>query len=268
MSKKNNTKIEKPYNLIKGDSLSNKVLSKIEDDSIDVVFTSPPYNMGNSNFYGKWYSERFEQSAKYKNDHSVDMKDNYADWLAEFVKSWLDKTKYIFLNLQSLSSNKRDINKALYLLNDFYCDKIIWNKGSGIPHGKNSRVMTPVFEEIFIFSKNPTKRVGTKEWYGNVKNVITLNGNLANEYSKIHKATFPVELPSYIIEKFVKEGGVIADPFMGTGTTGVAAVKNNIHFIGVELDEEYFKISKKRINNEYATVLKNTKDIREILEKK
>ncbi len=236
--------------LINGDALSKNVLDQIDDNSIDIVFTSPPYNLGKMCFE-KWHNSKTTQTgAKYKNNIDADKIENYAEWLAEFVIKWLDKAEYVFLNLQSLSSNKKDIHKMLYILNDYYCDKIIWNKEMGIPHGKNSRVMTAIFEEIFIFSKNPTKRVGTKEWSGNVNNLFTMKGNRHNKYAKIHKAMFPIELPLYILKTFVKENGTAADPFMGLGATGIASTKLNMNFIGVEIDKEYFEIAKKRIKGE------------------
>ncbi len=237
--------------IFNGDSLSPEVLNQIEDNSIDIVFTSPPYNLGKSNYFGKWYNSKTTQTgAKYKGNVEADDRENYDDWLVEFVLKWLDKAEYVFLNLQSLSSNKKDIHSMLYKLNDFYCDKLIWNKEMGIPHGRNSKVMTATFEEIFIFSKKPSKRVGTKEWFGNVNNLFTMKGNRHNPDAKLHKAMFPIELPLYILETFVKEGGTVADPFLGLGTTGRAAKRLGLNFIGVELDKEYFEIAKERIENE------------------
>lgn len=232
--------------LINNDCLSTETLDQIEDDSIDIVFTSPPYNIGGT--FSDWKDSKTRQTgAKYKNDPSTDSKTNWTDWIYNFVIKYLEKSKYIFLNLQSLSSNKKQIHELLYKLNDYYCDKIIWNKEMGIPHGANSRVMTATFEEIFIFSKNPTKRVGTKEWFGNVNNLFTMKGNRHNEYAKLHKAMFPVELPKYIFENFVKEGGIVCDPFMGLGSSGIAAQQLNLNFIGIEIDDEYFDIATQRI---------------------
>ena len=237
--------------LIHGDSLSPEVLNQIQDKSIDIVFTSPPYNLGKSNYFGKWYNlNTTNTGAKYKGNPEVDNKDNYAQWLVEFVIKWLKKAEYVFLNLQSLSSNKKDIHTMLYLLNDYYCDKLIWNKEMGIPHGKNSKVMTATFEEIFIFSKKGNKRVGTKEWFGNVNNHFTMKGNRHNPDAKLHSALFPIELPTYIFKTFVKEGGVVADPFMGLGTSGRAANNLGLDYVGVELDKEYFDISIERIGKE------------------
>ena len=233
--------------LINGDVLAQETLDQIPNDC-DIVFTSPPYNLGNSNYFKEWYNENTDNTgAKYKRNVEADHKDDWVDWLEQVVRTYLDKAEYFFLNLQSSSSNKRDINELLYRLNDVYCDKIIWNKENGIPHGRNSRVMTLTFEEIYIFSKTPNRRVGTKEWKGNVKNLFTMPGNQGNKYAKIHKATFPLSLPHYIFDTFVKPGGKVIDCFQGTGTSGVAAKELGLDYYGVELDQEYHKIAKERI---------------------
>ena len=71
------------------------------------------------------------------------------------------------------------------------------------------------------------------------------------EYSKtrneLHPTQKPVDMTEYMLSKFSDEGDVILDPFMGSGTTGVACINTNRKFIGIELDKEYFNIAKKRI---------------------
>ena len=66
---------------------------------------------------------------------------------------------------------------------------------------------------------------------------------------KTHGATFPVELVEKAVSNFTEEGALILDPFMGSGTTGVACKNLKRSFIGIELDEGYFKFAKNRIEN-------------------
>ena len=70
--------------------------------------------------------------------------------------------------------------------------------------------------------------------------------------TKCKRGLHPAEKPVELLERFVRvscpENGVILDPFMGSGSTGVAAVKNHRDFIGIELDKKYFEIAKERIN--------------------
>lgn len=76
-----------------------------------------------------------------------------------------------------------------------------------------------------------------------------MSGNKGNKYTKIHSVMFPIDLPLYIFSNFVKDEGIVADPFLGLGSSGIAAKMLGLSFIGVELDKEYFEITKKRIKD-------------------
>jgi len=78
-------------------------------------------------------------------------------------------------------------------------------------------------------------------WY------LPRGGGSHTELSVLHPATFPIELPTKHILSWSKQGDTIFEPFMGSGTTGVACVNTNRHFIGIERDETYFAIAEKRI---------------------
>ncbi|MBC8438103.1 MAG: site-specific DNA-methyltransferase [Deltaproteobacteria bacterium] len=79
-------------------------------------------------------------------------------------------------------------------------------------------------------------------------NVIKVN-NVSNQFSdkQLHPATFPEGLVEFFIKSFTNENDTVLDPFMGSGTTGIVAKKLNRNFIGIELEEQYFEIAKKRI---------------------
>lgn len=66
--------------------------------------------------------------------------------------------------------------------------------------------------------------------------------------NKFHPTQKPVELMEELVLRHSNENDLILDPFMGSGTTGVAALKNNRNFIGMEIDDKYFKIAKERLN--------------------
>jgi site-specific DNA-methyltransferase (adenine-specific) len=67
--------------------------------------------------------------------------------------------------------------------------------------------------------------------------------------SNIHSTVKPVKLMQYLVRLVTPKNGVCLDPFMGSGTTGVACKNLNRNFIGIELDEQYFEIAQQRINN-------------------
>jgi site-specific DNA-methyltransferase (adenine-specific) len=70
---------------------------------------------------------------------------------------------------------------------------------------------------------------------------------LAPSMKNNHPTVKPIALMEYLIKLVSREGATVLDPFMGSGTTGIACIKNNRNFIGSELDKEYYKISSNRI---------------------
>lgn len=101
------------------------------------------------------------------------------------------------------------------------------------------------FEYILFFRKGKGIRInncGTPDILSIPNKKTKIDGK------NIHDTEKPVELMKILIENSSKEGDTILDPFMGSGTTGIACRKTNRKFIGVEIDEQYFKIAKERIN--------------------
>ena len=101
------------------------------------------------------------------------------------------------------------------------------------------------------FGKNIANWVG-KDFVlpGNVLYTATESSN------KNHSATFPIDLPAWFIKIFSLEGDVILDPFIGSGTTAVAAVKLNRHYIGIEINEEFCKNARERVDREKIILTK------------
>ena len=94
------------------------------------------------------------------------------------------------------------------------------------------------------FGKNVSNWLGRDEAYPtNVIHMATECGNVN------HSAAFPVSLPEWFIKLFTRKDNTVLDPFMGSGTTAVAAIKLNRHFIGMEMEEEYYKHAIKRIES-------------------
>ena len=94
------------------------------------------------------------------------------------------------------------------------------------------------------FGKNVSNWVGRKHVYPT--NVLHLATECSN---KMHSATFPLELPTWFIKLFSREGDVILDPFIGSGTTALACMQLNRHYIGIEALEEYYNLALSRIHS-------------------
>ena len=107
-------------------------------------------------------------------------------------------------------------------------------------------------------SDNDKKRMNSKTGSGSGKNMSNWIGkqtvypsnvlHFATQCSNVgHSAAYPESLPEFFIKLFTKEGDTVLDPFMGSGTTGIVCKKLNRNFVGIEIDQRYFELSKERI---------------------
>ena len=238
--------------LYKGDCL--EVMDKliVMGVKVDCIITSPPYNMNLRIMNGKYVSRCnnsnhiIEFSNKYDN-YSDDLPMNeYFNFQDEFIDKALQITDLMFYNIQMITGNK----VALLQLIGKYAEKIkeiiIWNKGYGQPAMQNG-VLNSQYEFIIVFQNS-------KPYNRSFDNALFARGTETNvwdvkrERNLKHKASFPVVLIERIIKDFIPENNTILDPFMGSGTTGVACVITNRKVIGIEQDDKYFEIAKNRIN--------------------
>jgi len=236
-------------NLIQGDCLEK--IKDIPDGSVDLVFTSPPYNMNLRIRNGKYCSRQIvkEISTKYKNfDDNLPMEEYY-----KFNKSVLSEalrvSDLVFYNVQFLTGNKPALFK---LIGDFHTklkEFIVWDKEVAQP-AIGSGVMNSQFEVILVFQNSAaiSRSFKTAQFKrGTLSNLwrIKRGKKIANS----HGAVFPIKLAEQVISNFTEVDATILDPFMGCGTTGVACKYLNRNFIGIELDPDYFEVAKTRIES-------------------
>lgn len=214
------------------------LMSKMDDKFVDIIVTSPPYNVGENTKYVDGY----------KDDRT---EEEYFSWMCRVIEEGLRVTKkHMFFNIQMLSHNRDVVMELWYKYKHRLKDIMIWVKHTAYPNGYGT--MWSYYEFIFVFSNQaPHTRqffdVNIKEGFSNV-----LQGKHAgaeNKYSDIHKATFPIYIPRTLIHRFAQEGDLIFDPFSGTGTTAVAAIKEGCNYIGSEINPKYHEVSLKRIQN-------------------
>ena len=93
------------------------------------------------------------------------------------------------------------------------------------------------FEYIFCFSGEGKRRIGTREFRGTISNVLRLNSRQEKTFSDVHKATFPSMLPGKFISDFSQN--TVVDPFLGTGSTLIAAEQTGRKCFGMEIDPKY-----------------------------
>ncbi len=245
----------KNINIYNADCL--KTLVEIPRYSIDCIVTSPPYWKG------------FEYEAYFN---------SYAQYL-RWCKKWLKECKRVlkpngtfYLNV----INDSDITVRAFELMQIATEDlmyklhetIIWYRYNQQP-ANTKRQLTNQCEFIFML-RHPSANVELNKKYaydlnshifktknvGNVweipfnsgKKTISSFGRKETKSSFGHSG-FPLELPETCIALSTKEKDVVLDLFMGTGQTGIACLKLNRNFIGIELDKNSFELSKKRINN-------------------
>ena len=233
-----------------------ETLKKIDDNSIDCVVTSPPYNMNLRIRNGEYCSRQIvkEFSTKYENFSDNLPIDEFYDLHKGIISELLRTSKLVFYNIQIVTGSKRAFFKIIGKFNEYLKDIIIWDKGYAQP-AMQKQVLNRRSELILVFdSQYPISR--------QFKDAVFERGKLDDVWqisrekkkTKGHGAVFPEELVYNILNNFTKEGDIIYDPFMGTGTTAVVAMKMKRNFIGSEIDKNYIEFANKRINSESNTL--------------
>lgn len=218
--------------LRQGDCL--EILKEIPDKSIDLLLTDPPY----LHIKGGCKSKGLNKGCRDANSNVVsNMSDFGKDKIYDFLNHTKSKMKEI--NMYIFSSKLQVpyyLNWALE--NKYQFDILVWDKDfSGIISRK---FFANNSEYIIRIYKKGLNRLEDNMLYQKIH-------KFKRPTNKIHEAQKPVEL----IERFIllssNEQETILDPFMGSGTTGVACKKLNRNFIGIELDKNHFNIAKNRI---------------------
>lgn len=226
--------------LMCGDSTMIDEIEKLMGgNKVSITFTSPPYNAGNEVEIGS-KGQKYEQ-------HNDDMSGgDYLSLLIGFTENALQFSDIVICNIQQLAGNKIEFIDYLHYFKENFVDMGIWNKTYGtplLPH----RVMNCAFEYLLFLSpqnKPPRTIKSAPDFHGNVQNVYTGSKQTKNEFSNIHRATFPIHLPEYIISTF--SSGSVLDLFNGVGTTLIACEKLGKNYFGMELDPLYVDTTVKR----------------------
>jgi len=227
-------------------------MSEIPDNSVHLMVTSPPYNVG------KEYDENLSL-----NDYR------------EFLKRVWNEVKRVLVPGGRACINIANLGRKPYIplhafiikdmldLGFLMRGEIIWNKGSssspstawGSWLSAKNPTLRDTHEYILVFSKGMFAReslgrrstISKEEFLEFTKSVWTFPAESARKVG--HPAPFPMELPYRLIQLYTFEEEVILDPFIGSGQTAIASIKTKRHYIGYEINEKYVELAEKRIKD-------------------
>lgn len=226
--------------IICGDAI--EVLKGIPDNSIDLIVTSPPYNKGAVSYQGDRTKYGITDIPDYGDYNDTMTPEQYEQWQKDIITECLrvlKPTGSLFYN------HKEQYRKFNAIFPTFIYDfpvrqTIIWDKKKAFSGARS--YFAPNIEFIFW--------IGGADAYFDKGSALHQKQIWAVFPKKEtnHPAPFPIELPENCILACSKEGDIVLDPFMGSGTTALAAKKHNRHYLGVELNPDFIKEAEKRLN--------------------
>lgn len=239
------------------DKLENKFLlgsaenmKELPDNSVHLMITSPPYNV----------------TKEYDDDLSL------TDYL-KLLENSFRETYRVLVNGGRACINVANLGRKPYIPLSDYISKmmidigfnmrgeIIWNKASGAGvstawgswKSAANPVLRDIHEYILTFSKGDYSRkslgklntITSQQFMEWTKSVWLMNPESAKKIG--HPAPFPEELPFRLIQLYSFKGDIILDPFMGSGTTAISAIKSERKFVGYDISQEYISLAENRL---------------------
>jgi site-specific DNA-methyltransferase (adenine-specific) len=255
-----------------------EVLESLPDDSVDLIFTSPPYADQRQKTYGgispdkyvAWFmpkAKQFQRVLKPTGTFILNIKERIVDgerhtYVLELImkmreQSWLWTEEFMWHKKNSypgkwpnrfrdnwerlLQFNKQ---KAFHMYQDAVRVPVgDWAKSRLANLSETDKIR----DESRVgsgFGKNISNWIGRDLVYPN--NVLHLATECAN---RNHSATFPVDLPAWFIKLFTQAGDVVLDPFVGSGTTALAAAQLGRFYVGVDISTEYVEEAQQRVSD-------------------
>ena len=211
-------------------------MKSMPDGCVDLIVTDPPYEFETrgAGFHKKrdYYDEIAAQGLA---------RGITEEYLVEMERVMKQTNIYLFCN-------KNQLRMYFNFYKDKNCDLLVWYKLNPIPV-VNNKYLSDL--EYIFFARDKGVRLGGD--YSTLSKLYTSNVNKED----LNKYGHPTIKPLPLVQRFIhnsSEGGVILDPFMGSGTTAVACIRQKRHYIGFEINKKYFEISCLRIDEEKRTL--------------
>lgn len=225
-----------------GDCL--ELMKQMSNKSVDVVFTSPPYN--DTGTHNQDVAIVDESGCTHKKYLHVENRKDWYEWMCECIDEMRRVAKkYVLFNIQGIKNNRENLYKLIGHYAKYIHDIVIWYKPNGLPTSTPHK-LSNTYEYLLIIKCDGTKGVDVNSTF--YRNVIVKNNNSNKEYAKIHRAVMSQDFCDEVIKEFTQEGDVVLDPFCGLATTCVSCVKQNRFYVGFEISEEYCQVAQARIS--------------------
>ena len=224
-----------------------KTMSSIGQEKVDLILTDPPYNLG------LFMKNRDTNINAMRSNHFAgsgwdDL--DFSEWKEYMLKFFILANKVlkkkgnllIFMSLIKVETVIELAAKA----NLYYKTTGIWHKTNPMPRNMNLHFVNSTEAWIHFTSKSKTGIFNNKN---KILHDFIETSNIKKTEKKEgeHPTQKPLEILFFFIKTLSNKNGLVVDPFMGSGSTAVAAINNNRNFIGGEIKKKYFNISKKRL---------------------
>jgi len=241
-----------------------ETLKRMGDNSVDLVVTSPPYNMNLRIRYkdgvgkyenGAWgdntkrfLSNNTDISTKYKEFDDYLPLEEYYLFHTKILTELLRVSEIVFYNMAVVTGSKRSLFRMIGDFNEQLKEIIIWDKGHGQP-AMGEKVLNRRTELVLVFDRDHAisrqfKNNGRFE-RGTLDDIWVIQRQISKAQS--NTAVFPEELVRTILTNFTGSGDTVYDPFLGTGTTAVVAKQMGRKSIGSEVSESLVKSTQQRL---------------------
>lgn len=235
-----------------------EALKKLEDNSIDLIITSPPYNKGGEKGERANTKGSMWHSSIHYNTYDDNMpEEEYQEWQVEFLNECfrvLKPTGSLFYNHKVRVHNNIGIHPMIWISKTklLLRQVITWDRIGSV--NVNGCSYIPTTEQFYWLTKS-NKNVRFSR-----QTTATEVWRMPHDMNNSHPAPFPIGLPDLIIKDVLGDkkmratlGNItVLDPFMGSGTTAMAAIKNGCNWIGFDIDKKYKEMAYNRIKAAYS----------------
>ena len=229
---------------------SRDVIKRIPDNSIDLILTDPPYNLAKHSTGNIHFTYRKSINNDIAEWDTVEF--NPEDWAPEFIRILKPTGNlFIFTSYNQLGRWYNCLNHKFDVSNF-----MIWHKTNPTPKIFKSGFLNSCEMIFTCWNKKHTWNFTSQDEMHNF-----IESPVCSYPKRLREPKHPTQKPISILKKMIKiasnENDIVFDPFMGVGSTGVAAIELNRRFIGIEKEPTYFNAAKKRIDMSVEKYLKN-----------